>query len=133
MLQTTIIGHVGQDATTQFINGKQVINFSIAHTESFYSIVKDEKVKQEKTQWISCSYWSESKVHQYIKKGSLIYATGSPVVKAYVSDKGGALDVHFNLTVFRIELLGSAKKDPDQAAPPANNSTPVDPAYDLPF
>jgi single-strand DNA-binding protein len=110
MLNTSIIGYVGQDAAIKVINGKQVINFSVAHTESFYKPIDGQDVRHEKTTWITCDYWTESsKIAQYIKKGSLVYVTGSPSVKAY-QKAPNELDVHFNLIVARIELLTSKKE-----------------------
>ena len=109
MLNTTIIGYVGQDAVIKVINGKQVINFSVAHTESFYKPINGEDMKHEKTTWISCDFWTESnKVAQYIKKGTMVYVTGSPSVKAY-QKAPNELDVHFNLMVTRLELLSASK------------------------
>ena len=115
MLNTTIIGYVGQDATIKVINGKQVINFSVAHTDAFMKPDGNGgEVKNEKTTWISCDYWTESnRLSGYIKKGTLVYVTGSPNVKAY-SKAANELDVHFNLTVFRLELLGGKKEDNGQ-------------------
>ena len=105
-LELTIIGYVGADATTNFVNGKQVINFSVCHTRN----VKKGDEKQEIAQWISCAFWSESKLHEYIKKGTLIHCTGLPSVKPFVKDKN-ELDVHFNLICNQVTLLNSPKEN----------------------
>ena len=56
MIKLQAIGHLGKDATTNAVNGKNVINFSVAHTEKY----KDQQGNQkEKTVWVECSYWTE--------------------------------------------------------------------------
>ena len=35
MLKIFAIGHLGKDATVNNVNGKNVINFSVAHTEKW--------------------------------------------------------------------------------------------------
>jgi single-strand DNA-binding protein len=107
MIELNIIGYVGQDATTEIINGKQVIKFSVCHSETFKT--KDNQ-QVENSQWVTCSYWSESKVHEWIKKGTLIYVSGKPNVKPFIKDRN-ELDVHFNLNVHDITLLQSPKQN----------------------
>ena len=35
MIKMQVIGHLGQDATVNNVNGKSVINFSVAHSEKY--------------------------------------------------------------------------------------------------
>lgn len=138
MLNATAIGHLGQDATINEVNGKKVVNFSIAHSESW----KDSAgVKQEKTTWLTCSYWDGVNVAPYLKKGQQVYLTGTPSSVAYVS-KGGEARADFRIQVLRLELIGSANK-PATAPAPTAAATPAasvnegmaaaEPVDDLPF
>ena len=56
MIKLMVIGHLGKDCTVNTVNGKNVINFSVAHTEKF----KDSSgAQREKTTWVECAYWTE--------------------------------------------------------------------------
>jgi single-strand DNA-binding protein len=35
MIKLQVIGHLGKDCTTNVVNGKHVINFSVAHCELY--------------------------------------------------------------------------------------------------
>ena len=70
MLKISLIGRLGQDAMVNTVNGKTVINFSVAHSEKFKN-QQGEDV--DKTTWVSCAYWTDkSNVSNYLKKGTLI-------------------------------------------------------------
>ncbi len=56
MIRTQIIGHLGQSATINNVNGQSVINFSVAHAESYKN---KEGVKVDNTVWIGCSFFTE--------------------------------------------------------------------------
>ncbi len=67
MIKLQIIGNLGKDATTNTVNGKNVINFSVAHTEKFTS----NGEKKEKTTWVECAYWTDkTAISPYLKKGT---------------------------------------------------------------
>ena len=71
MLKLQTIGHLGKDCTTNVVNGKNVINFSVAHSEKY----KDSAgVQKEKTLWVECAYWTErAAIAPYLKKGQQVY------------------------------------------------------------
>ena len=49
MIKLQAIGHLGKDAIVNNVNGKNVINFTVAHTEKF----KDAQgVQKDKTVWV---------------------------------------------------------------------------------
>jgi single-strand DNA-binding protein len=103
MIKLTAIGHLGKDALVNNVNGKTVINFSVAHTEKFTS----NGQAQEKTIWIDCSYWTDKTgIAPYLKKGTQVYVEGSPEVRQFDrSDgtKGASLVVR----VHSVQLFGS--------------------------
>jgi len=110
MLKMQVIGHLGKDAEIRNVNGKNVINFSVAHSEKF----KDQQGnQQEKTTWVECAYWSDSQVGQYLKKGTQVYAEGVPDVRTW-EGKDGKQGVTLSLRVFSVQLLGSPQQQPQQ-------------------
>ena len=49
MIKLQVIGHLGKDCTTNVVNGKNVINFSVAHSERYKDASGNQK---EKTTWV---------------------------------------------------------------------------------
>lgn len=137
MIKTDVIGHLGMDANLNNVNGKNVINFSIAHTEKF----KDNQgVAREKTLWISAAYWTDKTgIAPYLKKGTQVFVTGQPEIGMY-QDKQGKWQAEFKLRVNQIQLLGSKdnqsgqqqQSQPSQSAPQSYNDV-TEPLDDLPF
>ena len=56
MIRISVIGRLGQDAVVNTVNGKTVINFSMAYSEKFKN-QQGEDV--DKTTWVSCAYWTD--------------------------------------------------------------------------
>jgi single-strand DNA-binding protein len=123
MIKLQAIGHLGRDAVVNTVNGKNVINFTVAHTEKF----KDAQgVQKDRTIWVDCSYWTDrTAVAPYLKKGTQVYVEGNPDVRTYTTQDGrnGAT---LSLRVLGVQLLGSKNDDGSasgnnyQAAPPTN-------------
>ncbi|MEY3436420.1 MAG: hypothetical protein RL335_876, partial [Bacteroidota bacterium] len=56
MIKLQVIGNLGKDCTTNNVNGRTVMNFSVAHTER----IKDASGQsKDKTIWVECAYWTE--------------------------------------------------------------------------
>ena len=103
MITVNFIGHLGGDATLSNVNGRSVINFNAAHSES-YTDANGNKVN--KSIWVSCSYWVEkTTIAQYLKKGTQIYLEGQPSVDTYTKD--GKVFPQLRVRVSQIQLLGS--------------------------
>ena len=102
MLKTLCIGHLGQDAITNQVAGKNVINFSVADTEKY----KDKNGNEvSKTIWVNCSYWTDrTTVAEFLKKGTMVYVEGKPEVKIYV-DKSNEPQPQLNMRVQILQLL----------------------------
>ena len=49
MIKLQVIGNLGKDCLTNVVNGKNVINFNVAHTEKFRDQQNNLK---EKTTWV---------------------------------------------------------------------------------
>ena len=104
MIKLQVIGNLGKDGTVNNVNGKNVINFSVAHTEKF----KDAQgVQKDKTIWVECAYWTDrTAIAPYLKKGTQVYADGIPDLRSYTT-KDGQPGTSLNLRVNSVQLLGS--------------------------
>lgn len=103
MIKLQVIGNLGKDCIVKEVNGKNVINFSVAHTERF----KDSQGNQkERTTWVECAYWTDkTAVAQYLTKGRTVYAEGSPEADAYTNKEGQAAAT-LRMRVQTVQLLG---------------------------
>ena len=112
-LKLEVIGHIGQDAVSNTVNGKQVLNFSVAHTEKF----KDAQGNaRENTTWVKCSVWDKPNLQPWLKKGQLVLLIGKPEVRPYTTNTG-ELRAELRLRVHELKLLGSNREQ--QGAAPA--------------
>lgn len=103
MIKLQIVGNLGKDCIVNQVNGKSVMNFSVAHTEKFKDSQGNPK---EQTTWVECAYWSDkTTVAEYLKKGKLVYVEGAPSVDAYTNKDGQAAGT-LRLRVSSLQLLG---------------------------
>ena len=104
MIKLMVIGNLGKDCVVNTVNGKNVINFSVAHTEKF----KDSSgAQREKTTWVECAYWTDrTGIAPYLKKGQQVYAEGSPEVRTYQTQDGKS-GASLTIRVQTVQLLGS--------------------------
>jgi single-strand DNA-binding protein len=103
MVRMQAIGHLGRDAVTNNVNGKTVINFTVAHTEKSKDAQGNPK---EKTIWVDCAYWTDrTAVSQYLKKGTQVYVEGQPDIRTYTT-QDGRNGASLTLRVGNIQLLG---------------------------
>jgi single-strand DNA-binding protein len=104
MIKLQVIGNLGKDCVVNNVNGKNVINFSVAHTEKF----KDSQgVQKDKTTWVECAYWTDrTAIAPYLKKGTQVYAEGTPEVRTYTT-KDGNHGASLSMRIFSVQLLGS--------------------------
>jgi single-strand DNA-binding protein len=104
MIKLQVIGNLGKDCMMNTVNGKNVINFSVAHTEKFKDSAGNQK---DKTIWVECAYWTDKTgIAPYLKKGTQVYAEGSPEVRTYQT-KDGTQGSSLSLRVSSVQLLGS--------------------------
>src|SRR6476469_3252569 len=104
MIKLQAIGHLGKDCTVNNVNGKNVMNFSVAHTEKFKDASGQQK---EKTIWVDCAYWSErTAIAPYLKKGTQVYVEGAPEVRTYQT-QDGKQGASLTLRVLSVQLLGT--------------------------
>ncbi|MFN8265549.1 MAG: single-stranded DNA-binding protein [Chitinophagaceae bacterium] len=139
MIKLQVIGNLGKDCAVNTVNGKNVMNFTVAHTERYKDSAGNQK---DKTIWVDCAYWSDrTGIAPYLKKGTQVYVEGTPEVRTYQT-QDGKTGASLSLRVLNIQLLGSRTAEgggaPSQgySAPPAASgpsSVPTDIVDDLPF
>jgi single-strand DNA-binding protein len=106
MIKLQVIGHLGQDATVNTVNGKTVINFSVAHSEKYKN---KDGVEVNKSIWVSAAYWTDRiNVAMYLKKGTQVYVEGVPETKTYTNKNNETLP-QLNVRVISLSLLSSSK------------------------
>lgn len=134
MIKLQIIGHLGKDAEVKQISNRNVIQFSVAHSESW----KDNQgVKQSRTTWVNCSYWTEKTgIAPYLKKGTQVYVEGQPEAQEWTGNDG-KMNASLVCRVAKIELLGGQQQQSQQQQTSQPVSQPlennIDNGDDLPF
>ena len=153
MIRLQIIGHLGKDGVVNNVNGKNVINFTVAHSEKYRDA---QGVQKDKTLWVDCAYWTEkTAIAPYLKKGTQVYAEGVPDIKTYTTTDGRQGST-LSLRILNVQLLGGRSGEGqggEQNSPertntyngaPGNSGTPnpvagqspgdvTEPLDDLPF
>ena len=145
MIKMQVIGRLGKDCVVNTVNGKNVINFTVAHSEKY----KDSQgTLQEKTIWVDCAYWTDrTAVAPYLQKGTQVFVEGQPEARSFQRNDGTP-GSSLSLRVREVQLLG-AKSDnagggssyqPNNNASSALSGTSVpspneitEPVDDLPF
>lgn len=104
MIKMQVIGRLGKDCVVNTVNGKNVMNFTVAHSEKF----KDSQGNlQEKTIWVDCAYWSDrTAVAQYLTKGTQVFVEGQPEARSFQRNDGTP-GSSLSLRVREVQLLGS--------------------------
>ncbi|HEX2848378.1 MAG TPA: single-stranded DNA-binding protein [Chitinophagaceae bacterium] len=144
MIKMQVIGNLGKDCVVNTVNGKNVINFTVAHTEKY----KDSQgMSQEKTTWVDCAYWTDrTALSPYLTKGKQVFVEGTPEVRSFTRQDGTS-GASLSLRVREVQLLGGrseggfgggsssynngASNTAQSSVPSANDIT--EPIDDLPF
>ncbi len=108
MVKLQVIGHLGKDCLMNTVNGNNVINFTVAHSEKY----KDAQgVQKEKTLWVDCAYWTErTGIAPYLKKGTLVYVEGTPDIRTYTT-QDGKQGASMTMRISNVQLLGGKNDD----------------------
>lgn len=130
MLQLSLIGTLGHDATEKTINGKNYLAYSVAVTEN------------KNTTWVDVMTRCEnSNLKAYLKKGAKVYLQGNLSISAY-TNKAGAAVASITLWSRELEIVkfvdtssGDAAPSPALADAPAvpPSGAPMEGEEDLPF
>jgi single-strand DNA-binding protein len=104
MIKLQVIGNLGKDCVTNQVNGKNVINFNVAHTEKYKDSAGNVK---EKTTWVECAYWTDRVgVAPYLKRGSQVFVEGIPELRHYQKNDGTP-GASLSLRVMSLQLVGA--------------------------
>jgi single-strand DNA-binding protein len=139
MIKMQIIGRLGKDCVVNTVNGKNVINFSVAHSEKYRD---SQGNNQEKTIWVDCAYWTDrTAISPYLQKGTQVFVEGQPEVRSFTRQDGTG-GASLSLRVREVQLLGG-RGDSTQAVPSSSMSSSTgsipspseitEPIDDLPF
>lgn len=139
MIKMQIIGRLGKDCVVNTVNGKNVINFSVAHSEKYRD---SQGNNQEKTIWVDCAYWTDrTAISPYLQKGTQVFVEGQPEVRSFTRQDGTA-GASLSLRVREVQLLGgrgdSTPSAPSSSLSSSSSSIPspseiTEPIDDLPF
>lgn len=103
MIKLQVIGNLGKDCMVNMVNGKNVINFSVAHTERYRD---STGVQKEKTTWVECAYWTDrTGIAPYLKKGQQVFAEGTPEIRSFTRNDG-TTGSSLSLRVQYVQLVG---------------------------
>jgi single-strand DNA-binding protein len=128
MLKIQLIGRLGQDSIVNDVNGKKVVNFSVAHTEKYKN---NQGGEVNKTTWVSCAYWTDKlNIANYLKKGTSVYVEGKPEVKTYTDKNSGNILPQLSMRVSSIQLLSSQNSNNEEKP---NNIDLIEQTDDMPF
>ena len=117
MIKMQAIGNLGKDCVVNTVNGKNVINFTVAHTEKYRD---NQGNNQEKTTWVDCAYWTDrTAIAPYLQKGQQVYVEGTPEVRSFTRNDGTA-GASLSLRVREVQLLG--KRGESTGAPASEPS-----------
>ena len=144
MIKMQVIGRLGKDCVVNTVNGKNVINFTVAHSEKY----KDSQGNlQEKTIWVDCAYWTDrTAISPYLQKGTQVFVEGQPEARSFQRNDGTP-GASLSLRVREVQLLGNRGDNTgnsgyQSAAAPMSHATGssspspgeiTEPVDDLPF
>src|SRR5881394_3101258 len=118
MIKMQIIGNLGKDCIVNTVNGKNVINFTVAHTEKYRD---SQGNNQERTTWVDCAYWTDrTGISPYLTKGKQIFTEGTPEVRTFTRQDGTA-GASLSLRVREVQLLGG-KSETGGSGPSYNSN-----------
>jgi single-strand DNA-binding protein len=123
MQRLTIIGYLGQDSEVKDLGHNQVINFSVAVSESYINKTTNEKVVN--TTWYECAKWgNNTAVAQFLKKGTQVLVEGKPTARSWQKEDGSIVSV-LGVSVLNLELLGGAKSENNSQAQAPQAQSPA--------
>ena len=131
-----IVGRITQNAVINILkNDKKVVNFSVAINDSYKTKQGERK---EQTTYYNCSYWINTKIAEFLTKGTLVELSGRTSNSAWIG-KDGEIKSGLNFRTSNIKLHGGKQKSEFNNAsttnPQNNNSNPFadETDDDLPF
>lgn len=104
MLQLQVIGNLGVDAELKTENGREYVQFRVAHSEKFTN--RHQQV-EKRTTWVTCFMEGNGgKLLPYLKQGAKVYVSGAMSLRVYTSEKARGYVAGASVNVRSIELCG---------------------------
>ncbi|MCU0387001.1 MAG: single-stranded DNA-binding protein [Chitinophagaceae bacterium] len=126
MIKLQVIGNLGKDCMVNMVNGKNVINFSVAHTEKYRD---SSGVSKEKTTWVECAYWTDrTGIAPYLKKGQQVFVEGTPEIRTFTRNDG-TTGASLSLRVQLVQLVGKIDTPTGEGANMQNSSASQQNSY----
>lgn len=98
-----ITGRLTADAMVKTISGeRKVVNFSVAINDSYRSGGEQKKI----TTYFDCSYWLNTGIAEYLKKGGWVQLYGRVGVNSYING-GGEAKASLTFHTTEVKLLGA--------------------------
>ena len=118
---TTLLGRAGRDAEVRMTpTGKQIVTCSLAVGGG------------DKTTWFSVQAWEKTGEYlKDVKKGDLVYASGSLTAREYEGKMGKRTALELNATVIR--TTGKKENDVPDFTQPGQRGQQVDFDDSIPF
>lgn len=122
MQKTLLIGRLTADAQVNNVNGRNVVNMSVAVNRSY----KDAQGnKKEFVDYFNCAYWTDKiGIVPYLKKGIEIYVEGEVGAKTYTKQSGETVP-QLTLNVKQIQLLGSKQGNSNGSSDSGDNGVQI--------
>lgn len=100
MLMATVAGNLGRDAESREVNGKTVVNFSVAASG---------RKRDDPPTWVRCAIWGQrgEALRQYLTKGTRVVCVGGLRVSTY--DGKAQVD----MDVADVTLMGGGERRED--------------------
>lgn len=102
MFRIEVIGNIGADAKVVSVNGNEFVSFSVAHSD---------KHNENAVTWISVNM-NNTKLAQYLLKGTKVFVRGNASVKTYKNEQGITM-CSINVYASEVEFC-SSKSDSSQ-------------------
>jgi single-stranded DNA-binding protein len=120
---TTLLGRAGRDAEVRMTpTGKQIVTCSVATGSG------------DKTTWFLLQAWEKTGEYlKDVKKGDLVYASGSLTAREYEGKMGKRTSLELNATVIRTTGTGKKENDVPDFTQPGQRGQQADVDLDIPF
>lgn len=115
-----VIGNLTRDCQINNVQGKQVINISVACNEKYKN---NEGTVVNKVSYYDAAYWTDkTAIATYLKKGTQVFIEGTPSVKIFTT-QDGKQGANISIRVNSIQLLGSSNQNTPAPNTQSTNSS----------
>ena len=127
MINITLTGNIGADATIKQVNTDTVLNFAVA--------CKTMKGKETVVTWIDCALWGKraDSLQSYLKRGTAVTVLGNLATVETYTNKQGEVVSKIKVAVIDVALQGNRQDTEQQTSSTAPAASVQSNDDDLPF